>query len=302
MNPLFLLLLVFVVLSTALFALGAALMAPASLIGARMQSLLGRKVEGPQRPKMKDRFEQAMEPLSRALPRSPEEVSKMRALLIQAGYREAKHLKIYLGMRILFAALGLIVVLGTGLGIRAPILLLVAPAFGYFIPRFILKRKVTGRQLSIRLGLADALDMMVVCVEAGLGLDQALARVAGELSTVHPSLSDELQLVNLEMRAGKSRAESLRNLALRTGVDDVRALVAVLIQTDKFGTSIAQALRVHSDSLRTERRQRAEEAAAKTTIKMVPVLVIFILPTMLFVTLGPAVIALVRTVGPAMDK
>jgi len=132
----------------------------------------------------------------------------------------------------------------------------------------------------------------------GLALDQALMRVGEDLTHAHPELSDEFRLVNLELKAGKPRAEALRNLVERTGVDDLRALVGTLIQTDRFGTSIAQALRVHSESLRTERRQRAEEQAAKTTIKMVIPLVLFVLPSIIFVTLGPAVIQLIRTLMP----
>ncbi|HSZ54266.1 MAG TPA: type II secretion system F family protein, partial [Tepidisphaeraceae bacterium] len=172
------------------------------------------------------------------------------------------------------------------------------PGLGFFLPRMILKRMIRNRQQRIRLGLPDALDLTVICVEAGLALDQALMRVGQDLHHAHPDLSDEFHLVNLEMRAGKPRAEALRNLVDRTGVDDIRSLVGTLIQTDRFGTSVAQALRVHSDSLRTERRQRAEEQAAKTTIKMVPPLVIFVLPSIIFVTIGPAVIELIRQLGP----
>jgi tight adherence protein C len=164
-----------------------------------------------------------------------------------------------------------------------------------------LKRRVTHRQESIRLALPDALDLAIICVEAGLGLDQALDRIAVEIKSAHPELSDEMELVTLEIRAGKPREEALRNLAIRTGVDDIRAFVAVLIQTDRFGTSIAMALRVHSDALRTERRQRAEERAAKTTIKMIPVLVLFIFPVMFFVILGPVVIQISRDILPAMN-
>jgi tight adherence protein C len=142
--------------------------------------------------------------------------------------------------------------------------------------------------------LPDALDLLVICVEAGLGLDQALLRVAQELKHVHPELSDELQLVNFEMRLGKTRIEALRALSERTGVDDIKALVAMLVQTERFGTSVAQSLRVHSDTLRTKRRQRAEERAAKAPVKMVPVLVFFIFPALLVVILGPAVITLSR--------
>src|SRR5437588_11976220 len=178
------------------------------------------------------------------------------------------------------------------------LLMICVGGFGFFVPRFVLKRMIRDRQRRITLALPDALDLTVICVEVGLALDQALMRVGEDLRHAHPDLSDEFYLVNLEMRAGKPRAEALRNLVERTGVDDVRALVGTLIQTDRFGTSVAQALRVHSDSLRTERRQRAEEQAAKTTIKMVPPLVLFVLPSIIFVTIGPAIISLIRELGP----
>jgi tight adherence protein C len=135
---------------------------------------------------------------------------------------------------------------------------------------------------------------MVICVEAGLGLDQAMMRVSQELKVVHRELSDELQMVNLEMRVGKSRIEALRELARRTGLDDIKALVAMLAQTERFGTSISQSLRVHSDDLRTRRRQRAEELSAKTTVKMVPPLVLFIFPALMVVILGPAILIIMR--------
>jgi len=134
--------------------------------------------------------------------------------------------------------------------------------------------------------------LLVICVEVGLGLDQALLRVAQEMRVAHPELSEELQLVNMEMRVGKSRIEALRSLARRTGLEDIKALVAMLVQTERFGTSVAQSLRVHSDDLRTRRRQRAEEMSAKTTVKMVPALVLFIFPALLVVILGPAVLTL----------
>ena len=142
----------------------------------------------------------------------------------------------------------------------------------------------------------------MVCVEAGLPLDQAMMRVGEDLQYAHPQLSEEFHLANLEMRAGKPRAEALRNLADRTGVDDIRSLVAALIQTDRFGTSIAQALRIYSDALRTERRRRAEEQAAKTTIKMIIPLVVFALLPLFMVTLGPALIGLFRDLSPAVRR
>jgi tight adherence protein C len=150
------------------------------------------------------------------------------------------------------------------------------------------------RQHHLRRGLPDALDLLVICVEAGLGLDQAMMRVSQELKVVHRELSEELQLVNLEMRVGKSRIEALRELARRTGLDDIKALVAMLAQTERFGTSISQSLRVHSDDLRTRRRQRAEEMSAKTTVKMVPPLVLFIFPALMVVILGPAILIIMR--------
>ena len=173
---------------------------------------------------------------------------------------------------------------------------------GYVIPGFILARKAKKRQHRIRLSLADALDLMVVSVEAGLGLDQALARVAQELEFAYPDLASELRLVNLELLAGTGRSEALRNLADRTGVDDLNALVAMLIQTDKFGTSVANSLRVFSDTLRTKRRQRAEEAAAKTGVKMVFPLVLCIFPAIWIVTIGPAAIRFMQVLVPMSNN
>jgi len=173
---------------------------------------------------------------------------------------------------------------------------------GYLLPGIILARLAKRRQHRIRLGLPDALDLLVVSVEAGLGLDQAIQRVGDELAFAHPDLSDELRLINLELRAGKGRAEALRNLAERTGVDDVSSLVTMLVQTDKFGTSVAQSLRVHSETVRTKRRQRAEEAAAKTGVKMVFPLVFCVFPAIWVVTIGPAAIKFVQVLFPMAQK
>jgi tight adherence protein C len=292
----------FLLLFTAIFSFGVATFAPASAIGARLRTLAGKNTPVEDKPDIQERLEQALEPISRRLPKSPTEVSKSRVLLMQAGYREERHLNIYFGIRGLLALTGAAWVLMTGLWLRSALLLIAIPAFGYFLPRFLLKRRVSSRQRTIKLALPDALDLTVISVEAGLGLDQAIQRVGQDLEHVHPQLSEEFGLMNLEMRAGKARAEALRNLAGRTGVDDVRVLVAVLLQTDRFGTSISQALRVHSDALRTERRQRAEEAAAKTTIKMIPVLVFFVFPAMFAVALGPALIHMYRVLLPVVQK
>jgi tight adherence protein C len=288
---------VFLTIALVVFSFGAAAYAPSSVLGARLRALGWQRAKAPEKPALKERLEQALDPFSKAIPLSPSDVSRTRRWLIQAGYRESRHLTVYVGSRLVTALLGFAVVIATG-SFDSPLWLVSAGAFGFFLPRFVLKRMIKKRQLRIKLGLADALDLTVICVEVGLALDQALLRVGQDLHHAHPELSDEFHLVNLEMRAGKPRAEALRNLVERTGVDDLRSLVGTLIQTDRFGTSIAQALRVHSDSLRTERRQRAEEQAAKTTIKMVIPLVLFVLPSIIFVTLGPAIIELIRTLAP----
>ena len=295
--PLILTLVVFLTVVLAVFFFGAAVVTPTSVLGARLRALGGQQVAVSEKPAMKERIEQALDPLSKAIPLSAADVSRTRSWLIQAGFRGSQHVTFYFGARLILAFVGLVIALAVSGGNN---LFLVAglPGLGFFIPRFVLKRMIKDRQQRIRIALPDALDLTVICVEAGLALDQALMRVGEDLRHAHLDLSDEFHLVNLEMRAGKPRAEALRNLVVRTGVDDIRSLVGTLIQTDRFGTSIAQALRVHSDSLRVERRQRAEEQAAKTTIKMVPPLVVFVLPSIMFVTIGPAVINLIRELGP----
>jgi tight adherence protein C len=232
-------------------------------------------------------------------PRSTAETGKLRQRLITAGFRNRDALVVFLGIRIgvALAAFGVFV-----LPIfRRPnlMLALVACAVGYVLPGMVLARKAKRRQHRIRLGLPDALDLLVVSVEAGLGLDQAIQRVGAELAFAHPDLCDELRLINLELRAGKARPDALHNLAERTGLDDIRELVTMLVQTDKFGTSVAQSLRVHSETVRTKRRQRAEEAAAKIGVKMVFPLVLCIFPAIYVVTLGPAAIRFMQVLGPS---
>jgi tight adherence protein C len=297
MLPLILVVVVFLTVVMAVFAFGAAVVTPRSVLGARLRALGGQQRQVENKTSVRERIEQALDPISRAIPLSPADTSRTRGWLIQAGFRDAIDINYYFGARLLMAAAGFAVV-ALFFGFNNLFLIAGVPGLGFFLPRFILKRMIKNRQHRIRIGLPDALDLTVICVEAGLALDQALTRVGQDLHHAHPDLSAEFHLVNLEMRAGKPRAEALRNLVDRTGVDDIRSLVGTLIQTDRFGTSVAQALRVHSDSLRTERRQRAEEQAAKTTIKMVPPLVIFVLPSIIFVTIGPAIIDLVRQLGP----
>jgi len=169
---------------------------------------------------------------------------------------------------------------------------LIAFILGFFIPRFILKRTIKKRMQRIQWGLADALDLLVVCVEAGLGLNAALIRISEELKDVHSDISEEFRLVNLEIRVGRSREEAFRNLADRTGVEDLRSLVAMLIQADRFGTSITRAIRVYSNALRMKRRQRAEQAAQKAAVKLLFPLAAFLFPTLFIAILGPAALNL----------
>jgi tight adherence protein C len=240
--------------------------------------------------------------LSQYAPTSASEMGKLKSRLVQAGYRGQEALPVFIGMR-LGCALFAFGLMSTPLVMRPNLLLaMTGAAFGYLLPGMQLGRLAKKRQHRIRLSLPDALDLLVVSVEAGLGLDQALQRVGDEIAFAHKDLSDELRLVNLEMRAGKARPEALRNLADRTGVDDLSSLAAMLIQTDKFGTSVAQSLRVHSDTLRTKRRQRADEAAAKTGVKMVFPLVFCIFPAIWVVTIGPAAIKFVQVLFPLTSQ
>jgi len=249
-----------------------------------------------------ERLLKTLKRLGQAAPKPSAELGKLRQRLVIAGYRGSEALTLFFGIR-LSLAIALFLVLSSGIIPKSSLLVaLIGAAFGYLLPSMALGRMAQRRQHRIRLSLADALDLLVVSVEAGLGLDQALKRVGEELAFAHPELSDELRLINLELRAGKGRAEALRNLADRTGVDDLSSLAAMLIQTDKFGTSVAKSLRVHSETLRTKRRQRAEEAAAKTGVKMVFPLVFCIFPAIWVVTIGPAAIKFVEVLFPLADS
>jgi tight adherence protein C len=226
----------------------------------------------------------------------------VRLFLIQAGYMGPNNVAYYWGTRLMLAA-GLLAfgVLFTPLLGKSPLyatmIAMWLGASGWIFPPFYVRHRVKTRQKAVVKALPDALDMMVVCVEAGLALNQALLRVSEEIVHISPLMGEQLALVNLEIRAGTAREEALRNLGERTGVADVRSLVTMLVQTDRFGTSIATALRIHADTLRTKRRQRAEEASAKTTIKLIFPLVFFVFPSMFVVILGPALISIVRTLA-----
>lgn len=249
-----------------------------------------------------ERLTRTLKKVGAMAPQNPRDLSKVKQRLLQAGYRNGEAVTIFFGTRIALA-LGSFALLSSSILVRPSLLLsLGGAALGYLLPNIVLARLAGRRQHRIKLSLPDALDLLVVSVEAGLGLDQALQRVGEELAFAHPELSDELRLINLELRAGKARSEALRNLADRTGVEDLSSLAAMLIQTDKFGTSVARSLRVHSDTLRTKRRQRAEEAAAKTGVKMVFPLVFCIFPAVWVVTIGPAAIKFVEVLFPLTNR
>ena len=242
------------------------------------------------------------QPLNKLLPASATEAKKLQRQLMHAGFRSAEAPLIYRAIQLTSMAGFPLIVAGvcalTGRALNnALIYIIIGFVAGFFLPRFFLSRMIQKRQRLIRWGLADALDLMVVSVEAGLGLNAAMMKVASELRDVHAAVAIEFELANLEIRVGRERDEALRNLAERTGVDDLRSLVAMLIQTDKFGTSIAKGLRVYSDSLRTKRRQRAEQAAQKAAVKLLFPLACFLFPTLFIAILGPAALNLIDVMG-----
>jgi tight adherence protein C len=220
--------------------------------------------------------------------------------LVLAGYRKAAHADIFFGLRMLLPLLG---GLGASFFFKQNLFFWVfaCAAVGFLLPDLWLMRAVGRRQERIRLSLPDALDLLVICLEAGLGLDQALVRVGQELKIRHPELSKEFLLINLEQRAGQPRLEAWNNMAGRTGVESVRSFVHMLIQTERFGTPISKSLGAFADALRTKRRQQAEERAAKTTIKLVFPLVLFIFPSLFIVLLAPAIITIMQSLGKAFS-
>ena len=241
------------------------------------------------------------------VPISPQDASMTRRYLIAAGYRSETALVTYYGIKVILAAALLITAslfqaYVTWVPILRIVLIAGAGLAGYFGPNLVLEHLVGRRQEKLRFALPDALDLMVVAVEAGVALDQAMQNVARELAITHQELCDEFALVTLEMRAGKRRAEALRNLADRTGQAEIRQLVAVLVQTDRFGTSMADSLRAHSDFLRVQRRQEAEERANKVGVKLVFPIFFCILPSMFIVAGGAAVLQVIKQLIPMMKN
>jgi tight adherence protein C len=245
--------------------------------------------------KQKEQARDALASIGRLLPGSGDkEIARLQLLLTRAGYRSSEAMQAMRGAQLIVPIALLMICMVTSLYIYSFFFPILAIVLGYMLPGMWLQWRISVRKRRLRQALPDGLDLLVICVEVGLGLDQSLLRVAQELRIAHPDLSEELHLVNLEMRVGKTRIEALRELARRTGLEDIKALVAMLVQTERFGTSIAQSLRIHSDELRTKRRQRAEEMSAKTTVKMIFPLVLFIFPALIVVILGPAIITLMR--------
>jgi tight adherence protein C len=246
--------------------------------------------------------ERLASPLNRLLPPSAAEAKKLQKQLMHAGFRSPGAPVMYRAIQLFtLAALPAMVALACAMLARplssAILYILFAFVIGFSLPRYGLKRMIRSRQQLVRWGLADALDLMVISIEAGLGLNAAMVKVSTELRDVHPDICDEFEMANLEMRVGRDREEALRNLAERTGVEDLRSLIAMLIQTDKFGTSVAKAIRAFSDSLRTKRRQRAEQAAQKAAVKLLLPLACFLFPTLFIAILGPAALQLIDTLG-----
>jgi tight adherence protein C len=247
------------------------------------------------------------------VPVSPEEAGMTRRLLMAAGYRTDKALVIFTGVRVVVAILFLVgaILLTTFVksdafvrwgGIVPKIMWVVAPIMGWYLTSYGLEYLISQRQTVLRHALPDALDLLVICIEAGIGLDQAMRTVSMELALTHPEISKELNLVSVEMRAGVRRVDALRNLADRNMEPEINKLTAVMIQSDRFGTSIGEALRSHSDFMRVKRRQMAEEHANKLGIKMLIPIVFLIMPSLFIVILGPTVIRAMKELLPALNQ
>lgn len=239
--------------------------------------------------------EEAWADAIRLIPKSPKDLSRLRRRLTQAGYPEVGAVVAYAAAELLIPVAVAVAAL---LLLSPPVLWVVGGigiVLGFMLPGLWLDRQLVKRQRAISDGLPDALDLLIVCLEAGTSLDQAILKTSGELQLVYPALADELRMIITETRAGKPRLEAFRNFATRTRLDEVRSLVSMLVQTDRFGTSVAQALRVQADGVRVQRRQRAEEAAQKIGVKLVFPLVLLLFPALYVVMLGPAVIQFIRT-------
>jgi len=239
-------------------------------------------------------------------PKTELELNKLKARLVNAGFRNDSAPMMFLGVKVMCLAVGFFIgggtaVLASGVSQKSMMITVICCCLGLFLPEVALRFLIKRRQQAIFLALPDSLDLMVVCVEAGLGLDQAMRKVAEELANVYPVMAQEFALCNFQLQMGRQRAEVLHELGARTGVSDLRSLAGILIQADKFGSSVAQALRVQSDAMRTRRSQLAEEKAAKTAVKLIFPLVLFIFPGIFVVLVGPAAITMINEMLPTMQ-
>jgi tight adherence protein C len=258
----------------------------------------------------RERLASVIQPLAKlSLPTEGWEGSAIRIAFINAGWRQPSAPTIFFGIKTLLAlSFPLIALTLSGEGLLASgvsrilFVLISASAVGYYLPNLFLRYKIADRQREIFESFPDALDLLIICVESGLGLDQAIAKVAAEIDIKSKVLAQELQLVLMELRSGFSRETALRHLALRTGLEEIDLLVAMMIQADRFGTSMGDSLRVHADNLRTKRRQRAEEAAAKIAVKLLMPLIFMIFPTLMLVLVGPAMIQIYRVLLPSLGS
>lgn len=245
-------------------------------------------------------------PAKLILPKDQWERSHIQSKLVMAGYRRSYAFSLYQGIRVVLAVLlpSLFLISQLIVGIHSFMVIFFSLglcAIGLYLPALFLRMAITDRQKKISKSLPNALDMIMVCVESGQGLDAAVHQVAVEMHLSAPEISEEMQLTSLELRAGKSRVDAFKNLGIRTGVDEVKALGALLVQTDRFGTNLVSALRSHADGTRTKRRQKLEEEAAKTSVKLILPLIFFIFPAILVVMGGPAMIRIIRVLMPAMS-
>ena len=252
-------------------------------------------------------FREIMRKLGNVMPTSPKDSGQMQRRLMAAGFRQPGALRIFYGtkgaMTVALPLVLAIIMFGFHLNDENAMGYLVsAAALGYIAPNEFVRHLAKKRQKMIKKGMANSLDLLVICVESGLGLDQAIMTVSKELQTAHPEISEEFAVVNLEMRAGKRRVDALRDLGTRTGVDEVKKLVAVLVQADRFGTSIAASLKAHSDYMRVQARQEAETKAAKMGVKLVFPIFFFILPSLFVVTVGPIMVRIYRELLPMMNS
>lgn len=310
MSPVQIAFLVFVFIATFLLVIWVMVRTAGGTADQRVKRVLGEPGAPAARPAEEwlNRMASATRPLAKlSVPDTGYESSALRRRFMNAGIRSATAPLTYFGVKTVLA-LGLPMLSFIGLtvarvqfqGAGMLIALLLASTIGYYLPNYVLARLVAWRQREIFENFPDALDLMTVCMEAGLGTEAAMNKVAEDVVHKCPALSEELRLVNLELRAGSPRDRALRNLAMRTGVEEVEGFVTMIIQADRFGTSIAQSLRVHSDTVRTRRRQKAEETAAKIPLKLLFPLIFCIFPALMLVIIGPAVIQMIRVVLPTM--